>query len=127
MGAGAAVVAVVAVVAVLATTGGSQTDTQKLESLQEDVQPALAALELIPLHYASPNPTTHAAAADQLDVARETIASVEDELHAREPVVTTRLLADLAELERLVHTTGRPTPSSRRRARRPQSCAHWCG
>ena len=60
VGAGAAVVAIVAVVAVLATTGGSQTDTQKLESLQEDVQPALAALELIPLHYASPNPTTHA-------------------------------------------------------------------
>ena len=46
-----------AVVAVLATTGGSQTDTQKLESLQEDVQPALAALELdpAPLRVAEPD------------------------------------------------------------------------
>jgi len=106
VGAGAGVVAIVAAVVVLETTGGSQTDAEKLESLQADVQPALAALELIPLHYASPNPTTHAAAADQLDVARETIASVEDELRARDFAPTTRLLADLAELERLVRTTG---------------------
>ena len=42
-----------------------------------DVEPALAALELVPIHYESPNSTTHAAAADQLDVARETIASLE--------------------------------------------------
>ena len=39
---------------------------------QDDVEPALAALELMPIHYESPNPTTHAAAADQLGVARET-------------------------------------------------------
>ena len=80
----AASVAVVAVAAVaglvLATTGGTQSQAEKLESLQQDVEPALAALELIPIHYGSPNPTTHAAAADQLDVARKTIASVEREL-----------------------------------------------
>ena len=65
----AVVVLAAAAGVVLATTGGTQSDAEKLESLQRDVEPALAALELIPIHYASPNPTTHAAAADQLDVA----------------------------------------------------------
>jgi hypothetical protein len=101
------VVAVAVVVGlVLATTGGTQSQAEKLESLQRHVDPALAALELIPIHYGSPNPTTHAAAADQLDVARETIASVESELEALDPVGTKRVLADLAELELLVRTTG---------------------
>ena len=54
---------------VLATSGGAQSQEEQLESLQDDVQPALAALELIPIHYESPNRTTHAAAADQLEVA----------------------------------------------------------
>jgi hypothetical protein len=92
---------------VLATSGGAQSQEEQLESLQDDVQPALAALELIPIHYESPNPTTHAAAADQLDVARETIASVEDELRALDPARTRRLLSELAELELLVRTTKR--------------------
>ena len=87
-------------------TGGTQSEAEKLESLQQDVEPALAALELVPIHYESPNPTTHAAAADQLDVARETIASLEDELEARDPARTRRVLADLAALELLVRTTG---------------------
>ncbi|MDX6437462.1 MAG: hypothetical protein QOF45_45 [Gaiellaceae bacterium] len=101
-----AVVAIAAVVAVvLATTGGSPSQAEKLESLQQDVQPALAALELIPIHYESPNPTTHAAAADQLDVARETISSVEDELRKLDPAGTNRVLSDLADLELLVRTT----------------------
>ena len=84
---------------------GTQSQEEQLESLQDDVQPALAALELIPIHYESPNRTTHAAAADQLEVAREAIASVEDELRALDPARTRRLLSDLAELELLVRTT----------------------
>jgi hypothetical protein len=102
-----AVVAAAAVVGlVLATTGGTQSQAEKLESLQQDVEPALAALELIPIHYGSPNPTTHAAAADQLDVARKTIASVESELEMLDPAGTNRVLSDLAGLELLVRTTG---------------------
>jgi hypothetical protein len=102
-----AVVAAAAVVGlVLATTGGTQSQAEKLESLQQDVEPALAALELIPIHYRSPNPTTHAAAADQLDVARKTIASVESELEMLDPAGTNRVLSDLAGLELLVRTTG---------------------
>jgi hypothetical protein len=107
IGAGIAVLALAVVVGVvLATTDGTPSQAQKLESLQHDVEPALAALELIPIHYESPNPTTHAAAADQLNVARETIASVEDELRTLDPAGTTRVLSELAELERLVRTTG---------------------
>jgi hypothetical protein len=106
----AAAVAAVALAAVavlvLATTGGTPSEAEKLASLQRDVQPALDALELIPIHYESPNPTTHAAAADQLDVARETIASVKDELETLDPAGTSRVLADLAGLELLVRTTG---------------------
>jgi hypothetical protein len=109
IGATAVVLALAAVTAgvVLATSGGAQSQEEKLESLQDDVQPALAALELIPIHYESPNPTTHAAAADQLEVAREAIASVEDELRALDPARTRRVLADLADLRVLVRTTGR--------------------
>lgn len=107
--AAAAAVLVLAAAAgiVLATSGGAQSKEEQLESLQDDVQPALAALELIPIHYESPNPTTHAAAADQLEVAREAIASVEDELRALDPARTRQLLSDLAELESLVRTTNR--------------------
>jgi hypothetical protein len=105
--ASAAAVAVAAVAAlILATTGGTPSQAKKLESLQGDVQPALEALELIPIHYESPNPTTHAAAADQLAVARETIASVESELETLDPAGTSRVLSDLVDLELLVRTTG---------------------
>jgi hypothetical protein len=106
--AASAALVVLAVVAgvVFATADGPPSEAERLESLQRDVQPALAALELIPIHYESPNPTTHAAAADQLDVARETIASVQDELEALDRDRTSRVLADLAALELLVRTTG---------------------
>ena len=100
-------VAAAATGVVLATTGGSPSQEEQLESLQDDVEPALAALELIPIHYESPNRTTHAAAAEQLEVAREAIQSVEDELRALDPARTRRLLAELAQLEPLVRTTGR--------------------
>jgi hypothetical protein len=106
--AASAALVVLAVVAgvVFATADGPPSEAERLESLQRGVQPALAALELIPIHYESPNPTTHAAAADQLDVARETIASVQDELEALDRDRTSRVLADLAALELLVRTTG---------------------
>ena len=91
---------------VFATAGGTPSEAEKLESLQRDVEPALAALELIPIHYESPNATTHAAAADQLGVARKTIASVTDELEALDQAGTRRVLTDLAALELLVRTTG---------------------
>ena len=104
-----AIVLVLAAVAgvVLATSGGVQSQEEKLEALQDGVQPAFAALELIPIHYESPNQTTHAAAADQLEVAREAIASVEDELSALDPGRTRRLLSELAQLELLIRTTKR--------------------
>jgi hypothetical protein len=92
---------------VLATTGGTQSQAEKLESLRDEIQPALAALELIPIHYESANPTTHAAAADQLDVARRTIESAEGELRTLDAAATGRLLAALAKLQALVRTTGR--------------------
>ncbi|MDX6396836.1 MAG: hypothetical protein QOJ43_244 [Gaiellaceae bacterium] len=102
----AALLALVVAGIVVATWGGSPSAAGRLEALQDDVQPALAALELIPLHYQSPDPTTHAAAADQLEVAREAISAVEDDLRAIDPTRTNRLLASLADLERLVRTTG---------------------
>jgi hypothetical protein len=106
--ASAAVLALaVAAGVVLATSGGAPSQEEKLESLQDDVQPALEALELIPIHYESPNRTTHAAAADQLEVARKAVASVEAELRTLDPVGTSRVLADLAALRLLVRTTGR--------------------
>ena len=108
LAAGASVLVLAAAAGVvLATSGGAPSQEEQLESLQDDVQPALAALELIPIHYESPNGTTHAAAADQLEVAREAIAAVEDELRARDPDRTRRLLADLSRLEPLVRTTKR--------------------
>ena len=89
------------------TTGGTPSEAEKLESLQRDVEPALAALELIPIHYESPNATTHAAAADQLGVAREDDC-VGRRTSSRRSIRPgrDRVLADLAALELLVRTTG---------------------
>jgi hypothetical protein len=98
---------VVAVAVALALHGGEQTDAERLAALQDDVQPALAALELIPIHYESASPTTHAAAADQLRVARETIDEVADDLRARDRAATGRLLERFDRLDVLVRTTGR--------------------
>ncbi len=106
--AGAALALVVAiVVGVVLATGGDSSPADQLESLQEDVQPALAALELVPIHYESPNPTTHAAAAEQLAVARETVEGKAEELRALDARATDTLLEDLDRLDELVRTTGR--------------------
>jgi hypothetical protein len=105
---GAALAAVGAIVLALALAlGGEETAAERQASLQDDVQPALQALELVPIHYESANATTHAAAADQLAVARETVADVEDELRARDAAATSELLRRLDELDALVRTTGR--------------------
>jgi hypothetical protein len=101
-------------VALVLAMGGEQSQSERLASLQDDVQPALAALELVPIHYESPNPTTHAAAAEQLQVARTTIDDLEPELRRRDAVGTDRLLRDLRGLEQLVRTTGRTTVVERR-------------
>jgi hypothetical protein len=106
LGAGAVVVAAVVVGVVLAS-GGEPSQEERLRSLQEDVQPALAALELVPIHYESTDATTHAAAADQLAVARETVSAHQDELQARDAAGTAALVARLDALAALVRTTGR--------------------
>ena len=107
LAAGAVVVLVAVAAGLLLARGGEPSPAEQRESLQEDVQPALAALELVPIHYDSTNPTTHAAAADQLAVARETVADAEDDLRALDAAATRTLLADLAALAALVRTTGR--------------------
>ena len=103
--------ALVAVVAVVVGTvllqGGEPSEAEKLQSLQEDVQPALAALDLVPIHYESTNAATHAAAADQLAVAQATVDEHASELRALAPAATDELLADLEDLAGLVRTTGR--------------------
>ena len=107
MAAGAAVAVVAIVVGILLVRGGEPSQAEKLESLQADVRPALAALELVPIHYESTNPTTHAAAADQLAVAQTTVDDHADQLRALDAAGTAALLADLDELDGLVRTTGR--------------------
>jgi hypothetical protein len=106
LGAGAVVVAAVVAGVVLAT-GGEPSQEEQLRSLQEDVQPALAALELVPIHYESANATTHAAASDQLAVARTTVSAHQEELQARDAAGTAALVARLDALAALVRTTGR--------------------
>ena len=105
IGALAAVAAVV--VGIVLLQGGEPSQAEQLQSLQEDVRPALAALELVPIHYESTNPTTHAAAADQLAVARATVDEHAEERRALDAAGTAALLVELGELEELVRTTGR--------------------
>ena len=106
LAAGAAL-AVLAIVLGLVAAGGEPSPAEKLASLRDDIHPALAALELVPIHYESANPTTHAAAADQLAVARETVEANADELRALDPDGIDTLLDDLERLDGLVRTTGR--------------------
>jgi len=105
--AGAVVVGAVILVVVLVARGSEPTAAESLASLQDDVRPALAALELVPIHYESTNATTHAAAAAQLAVARETVEANVDELRALDRAGTDRLQEELTVLDALVRTTGR--------------------
>lgn len=111
--AGVALAAAALAIVLAVVLGGEQTDADRLASLQEDVQPALAALELIPIHYESTNATTHAAAAEQLGVARETIDGVAEDLRERDAVATERLLEGFEQLDGLVRTTGRTSAVQR--------------
>jgi hypothetical protein len=104
---GALVAVVAIVVGAVLLQGGEPSEAEKLQSLQEDVQPALAALELVPIHYESTNAATHAAAADQLAVAQATVEEHSAELRTLDPAGTDELLADLEDLDGLVRTTGR--------------------
>lgn len=107
IGLGGVAALVGAVGAILLAPGREPSPTEQLESLQEDVQPALAALELVPLNYRSPDPAARAAAATQLAVARETVASAERELRALDAGATARVVSALAELRRLMAAPGR--------------------
>src|SRR5215212_1154307 len=117
LGVGAALVVVAAVAGIVVLRNDEPSAADRLESLQEDVQPALAALELVPIHYESPTPATHAAAAAQLAVARETVDDHAEELRALDPRATGDLVIDLEQLDALVRTTGR-TSEVERAARR---------
>ena len=105
--AGAVLAGAVIVVVVLVARGSEPSAAESLASLQDDIRPALAALELVPIHYESTNATTHAAAADQLEVARETVEANVDELRALDRAGTDRLQEELTVLDALVRTTGR--------------------
>jgi hypothetical protein len=107
LAAGAVLAGAVILVVVLVARGSEPSAAESLVSLQDDVRPALAALELVPIHYESTNATTHAAAADQLAVARETVEANVDELRALDRAGTDRLLEELTVLDALVRTTGR--------------------
>ena len=107
LAAGAVLAVAAIVVVVLVARGSEPSAAESLASLQDDARPALAALELVPIHYESTNATTHAAAADQLEVARETVETNADELRALDRAGTDRLLEELTVLDALVRTTGR--------------------
>jgi hypothetical protein len=113
LGVGAALVVVAAVAGIVVLRNDEPSAAERLESLQEGVQPALAALELVPIHYESPTPATHAAAAAQLAVARKTIDDHAEDLRALDPRATGDLVADLEQLDALVRTTGRTTEVER--------------
>lgn len=102
-----AVAALVAGVAVV-LSGGERSPAQQLQSLQEDLRPALDALELTAITYRSPNPTQRAAAAEQLGIARSRIEVREAELRALDVVGTRSLLADLDALATLVRASASP-------------------
>ncbi len=89
--------------------GGDPSLADQERELQDRAEPALQALELVPLHYESDDAVTHAAAADQLAVARGAVDGIEPELQARDAAATATLLAELDRLRALVATTGRDT------------------
>ena len=74
----------------------------RVTQLQEDVRPALDALELVPIHYESTNPTTRRAAADQLAAARADVDDVAADLQAFDPAAAARADDALDELAALV-------------------------
>jgi hypothetical protein len=74
----------------------------RVTQLQEDVRPALDALELVPIHYDSENATTRRAAAEQLAAARRDVEDAADDLRVLDPAGAARVDRALDELATLV-------------------------
>jgi hypothetical protein len=74
--------------------------------VQEDVRPALDALELVPIHYDSSQAVTRRAAGDQLARARDTFDDAVPELRLLDPAGTAAVQRDLGELEGLLRAGG---------------------
>jgi hypothetical protein len=72
----------------------------RLADVQDQVRPALDALELVPLHYESTNPVTQRAASDQLAAARQDVLAARSGLDALEPGAAVRLERAFDELGR---------------------------
>ena len=95
------------------TFRSDQTVEDAVWRLQDDVRPAIAALELVPLHYESTNATTKRAAGDQLDVADQVLAKHEAELRALDPERAAAVMGDLQRLDGLVQRSAPVSAVSR--------------
>lgn len=82
------------------------TVADRVSELQDDVRPALDAIELVPIHYESTNAVTRRAAGDQLAAARDDLLAVSDDLDALQPGAAARIEGSLAELDRLLQENG---------------------
>jgi len=74
--------------------------------VQEDIRPALDALELVPIHYESAEPATRRAARDQLARARDAFDGAEPNLRVLDPAGTAAVRRDLGALGRLLQASG---------------------
>jgi hypothetical protein len=74
----------------------------RIQDVQDDVRPALNALELVPIHYDSDNAVTRQAASDQLAAARDDLDAAGDDLAALDPQGAAQVTASLDELQRLL-------------------------
>ena len=72
----------------------------RVEDVQDEVRPALDALELVPIHYESTNPVTRNAAREQLAAARDDVLGARSGLDALQPGAADRLERAFDDLER---------------------------
>jgi len=72
----------------------------RVGDLQDQVRPALDALELVPIHYESSNPVTRRAAQEQLAAARDDVLAARSGLDALQPGAADRLERAFDDLER---------------------------
>jgi hypothetical protein len=80
----------------------------RIQDVQDDVRPALDALELVPIHYDSDNAVTRRAASDQLAAARDDLDAVGDDLAALDPQGAAQVTASLDELEGMLEQGAPP-------------------
>ena len=71
-----------------------------VEHVQDDVRPALDALELVPIHYESSSPVTRQAAREQLARAQDAFDGAEDDLRLLDPAGTANVGRELDDLDR---------------------------